>query len=114
MSQQSSSSDDQSSISDLPFEKGANVVPGAILKDAELVTKGGHVVTKDGVLITAVEDDSDDYVNPFADPELKAYYVDLYDKSQYECRHVFDAELTWTPQEEKKLVRKLDWHGELT
>jgi hypothetical protein len=35
----------------------------------------------------------------------------VYEKAQYECRHVLDADLTWTKEEEKKLVRKLDWHG---
>lgn len=48
--------------------------------------------------------------NPFADPEVAAYYATLYEKSQYECRHVFDPTLEWTPAEERKLVRKLDWH----
>lgn len=48
--------------------------------------------------------------NPFADPAVAERYAIIYEKAQYECRHVFDPELTWTPQEEKALVRKLDWH----
>ena len=48
--------------------------------------------------------------NPFADPEVAAHYTLLYEKSQYECRHVVDATLEWSHKEEKKLVRKLDWH----
>ncbi|KAF9895354.1 hypothetical protein FE257_000258 [Aspergillus nanangensis] len=48
--------------------------------------------------------------NPFADPEVAERYALVYEKAQYECRHVFDPTLTWTAQEEKKLVRKLDWH----
>ncbi|EAW12293.1 putative MFS transporter [Aspergillus clavatus NRRL 1] len=48
--------------------------------------------------------------NPFADPEVAERYRLLYEKAQYECRHVFDPSMTWTPEEEKKLVRKLDWH----
>ncbi|KAL1861339.1 hypothetical protein VTK73DRAFT_7140 [Phialemonium thermophilum] len=47
--------------------------------------------------------------NPFADPSAAEYWRDLYEKSQYECRHVFDPEFTWTKEEERQLVRKLDW-----
>ncbi|KAL2002439.1 hypothetical protein VTN02DRAFT_6780 [Thermoascus thermophilus] len=48
--------------------------------------------------------------NIFADPEVAAHYAQLYEKAQYECRHVFDPSLEWTPQEERRLVRKLDRH----
>ena len=48
--------------------------------------------------------------NPFADPEVAAHYAALYEKSQYECRHVVDGTLEWSREEERKLVRKLDWH----
>jgi hypothetical protein len=99
------------SISDSSDERIARQIPEVVLKDAEIVTEKGHVVTKDGVLISTNESDSIVNSNPFSDPEIKAYYVNLYEKSQYECRHVFDADLTWTEDEEKKLVRKLDWRG---
>jgi hypothetical protein len=48
--------------------------------------------------------------NPFADPKVAAYYTTVYEKSKYECRHVFDPTLEWTAAEERKIVRKLDWH----
>ena len=48
--------------------------------------------------------------NPFVDPEVEARYRLLYEKSQYECRHVLDATLEWSNKEERKVVRKLDWH----
>ena len=48
--------------------------------------------------------------NPFADPEVAAYYAAVYEKAQYECRHVVDPTLEWTRAEERKIVRKLDWH----
>jgi hypothetical protein len=99
------------SISDSSDERIARQIPEVVLKEAEIVTEKGHVVTKDGVLISTNESDSIVNSNPFSDPEIKAYYVNLYEKSQYECRHVFDADLTWTEDEEKKLVRKLDWRG---
>ncbi|KAL4965836.1 major facilitator superfamily domain-containing protein [Aspergillus stella-maris] len=48
--------------------------------------------------------------NPFADPEVAERYRELYGKAQYECRHVFEPELTWSVGEEKRIVRKIDWH----
>ncbi|RFU27524.1 hypothetical protein B7463_g8811, partial [Scytalidium lignicola] len=86
-------------------------VPGAILKDAELITSKGNVITKDGVVISTQESDASLSTNIFTDPEVKAYYVGVYEKAKYECRHVFDADLTWTQEEERKLIRKLDWRG---
>ncbi|KAH8691994.1 putative pantothenate transporter [Talaromyces proteolyticus] len=47
--------------------------------------------------------------NPFLDPEVAEYWRLTYEKSQYECRHVFDPALTWSEEEERKLVRRLDW-----
>ena len=55
------------------------------------------------------EELSTDGDNPFADPEVAERYAVLYEKAQYECRHVFDPTMTWTPEEEKAIVRKLDW-----
>lgn len=48
--------------------------------------------------------------NPFLDPDVAEHWSTVYEKSQYECRHVFDPTMTWTEEEEKKLVVKLDWH----
>lgn len=92
-------------------EKTNSDIPQAILQDADLITAKGNVVTKDGLVVSTQETDIDYPTNIFSDPEVKAYYVGVYEKAQYECRHVFDAEFTWTEDEEKKLVRKLDWHG---
>lgn len=85
--------------------------PRVILDNAELVTSRGNIVTKDGVVVSTDDSDHSLSTNVFQDPEVKAYYVDIYEKAQYECRHVFDADLTWTKEEEKKIVRKLDWRG---
>lgn len=52
--------------------------------------------------------------NPFADPVVAEYYRDVYERAQYECRHVFDPEVEWTEEEEKAIVRKLDWRVSLT
>ncbi|KAH8590990.1 major facilitator superfamily domain-containing protein [Bisporella sp. PMI_857] len=110
-SQQKKIQDDSDSGSQHSSEKGiANDVPGTLIRDAELVTARGNIVTKDGVVVSTQDSDASLSTNVFADPEVKAYYVAVYEKAQYECRHVFDADLTWTAEEEKKLVRKLDWH----
>lgn len=48
--------------------------------------------------------------NPFQDPVVAARWKNVYEMAEYEARHVFDEELTWSTKEERKLVRKLDWH----
>lgn len=90
--------------------------PAAVTQDAELVTAKGNVITKDGIVFGNHGSDSDSSLNHkdniFADPEVRDYYKQVYEDSQYECRHVFDAEATWSKEEERKVIRKLDWHGE--
>ncbi|KUJ19005.1 MFS general substrate transporter [Mollisia scopiformis] len=48
--------------------------------------------------------------NPFLDQEVAQHWAEVYEKSKYEGRHVFEPTMTWEKDEEKKLVRKLDWH----
>lgn len=56
------------------------------------------------------DEDGEEYrKNPFLDPDVAAHWTMVYEKSQYECRDVFDPAFTWTEEEEKKLVRRLDW-----
>lgn len=62
--------------------------------------------------IPSSDDDGDSYEaqkNPFLDPDVAAYWRGVYDSANYECRHVFDPHFTWSEEEERKLVRKLDW-----
>jgi hypothetical protein len=47
----------------------------------------------------------DDHV--FKDPVTEKYWREVYDKAEYEGRHRFDPHFSWTPQEEKRLVRKV-------
>ncbi|KAK0108166.1 hypothetical protein ONS95_002988 [Cadophora gregata] len=112
MSSKKTIEDDTDSVSQRSNDKidVADKVGGAIVKEAALITAKGNIVTKDGRVISTQDDDASLSTNIFVDPEVKAYYVDLYEKAQYECRHAFDADLTWTKEEEKKLVRRLDWH----
>ncbi|KAI8633550.1 MFS general substrate transporter [Xylariaceae sp. FL1651] len=48
-------------------------------------------------------------VNPFTDPRIATHWKKVYDESGYECRHVFDPTISWTEEDEKRIVRKLDW-----
>lgn len=50
-----------------------------------------------------------DWKNPFSDPKVAEFYKDVYESCQYECRAVFDPHLEWTPAEERRIVRKLDF-----
>ena len=47
--------------------------------------------------------------NPFLDPKVEAHYRKVYEDAKYECRHVFDPHFEWTAEEERRIVRKLDW-----
>jgi hypothetical protein len=99
------------SISQNSFDKPLDNIPTAIQQDAHLITEKGNVITDEGVVLSGTNSDSGASTNPFEDPEVKAYFLEVYESSQYECRHVFDSTVTWTPEEEKAVVRKLDWRG---
>ncbi|KAI1120975.1 MFS general substrate transporter [Nemania abortiva] len=47
--------------------------------------------------------------NPFIDPRVAAQWKQVYDDCKYECRYVFDPTVEWTQEEEKRIIRKLDW-----
>lgn len=47
----------------------------------------------------------DDHV--FSDRVTAEYWRNVYEKAQYEGRHRFDPNYTWTAAEEKRLVRKV-------
>ncbi|OAF59858.1 hypothetical protein VC83_03737 [Pseudogymnoascus destructans] len=98
---------DDSDRMSVSSEGKPGVIPGNLLDGVQIVTKGGNLVTKDGV--STQESDTSPSTNVFADPEIRDLYVKMYEKARYECRHVFDADLTWTAEEEKKLIRKVDW-----
>ncbi|KAL2822485.1 major facilitator superfamily domain-containing protein [Aspergillus granulosus] len=68
-------------------------------------------VSKDSSLGTLhLDDDFPEQQNPFLDPEVAGRYAQIYENAEYECRHAFDPKLTWTREEEKAIVRKIDWH----
>ncbi|KAK6457900.1 allantoate permease [Scheffersomyces xylosifermentans] len=53
-------------------------------------------------------DDIDDAPNPFLDPKVAHYYRTLYEGSEYECRHLYDPDFTWTKGEDERVVKKVD------
>jgi len=55
------------------------------------------------------DDGYDEEKNPFRDPKIAQHWKEVYEACTYECRHVFDPNLTWSEDEEKKLIRKVDW-----
>lgn len=92
----------------IPSKESRRSSEASIVDDQELTGKD-----KD-VFITYRDEESlsssstDDHV--FKDPQIADHYKDLYESTDYECRHLFDPELTWTEEEEKKVVRKNDWY----
>ncbi|KAL2799273.1 major facilitator superfamily domain-containing protein [Aspergillus keveii] len=60
--------------------------------------------------VLELDDDISETRNPFLDPEVAERYAQIYEDAEYECRHAFDPKLTWTREEEKAIVRKIDWH----
>jgi hypothetical protein len=104
--------DQADSVSIQSVEKKDQKPPRAIAQDAELVTARGNIVTKDGVVFSHNDSDSSLSGNIFSDPEVRDYYKQVYEDAKYECRHVFDADAEWTKEEEKRVIRRLDWHGQ--
>ncbi|KAG7145194.1 putative transporter like protein [Verticillium longisporum] len=45
----------------------------------------------------------------FSDPSVADYWRKVYEQAGYENRHRFDPTLEWTAEEERKLVKKIDW-----
>jgi hypothetical protein len=99
------------SVSIHSIEKPDGIIAKALVDNADLVTAKGNVISKDHTLISTVDSDASLSTNVFADPEVRDYYTKLYEDAKYESRHVFDADATWTEEEEKKVIRRLDWHG---
>lgn len=67
---------------------------------------GTPSVSVDGHVDSEGHGSSDEHI--FSDPAIAAYWRAVFDKAGYENRHRFDPSFTWTAEEEKKLVRKID------
>lgn len=48
--------------------------------------------------------------NVFANPDVAAYYRKVYENAEYEGRHVFDPEMTWSKDEERRVLWKIEWN----
>jgi hypothetical protein len=83
-----------------------NATETIIPSNAVLVSDKDNIITDDGELIVTSSEDEE---NAFRDPEIAEYYRQLYEKSKYECRHLFDPELEWTKKEESAVVWRLEW-----
>jgi hypothetical protein len=107
-------SEDYSSQDEVTKEKELSEgLTKEVLDNTEIITAQGNIITKDGLILNtkAHYDDLNGRNHIFSDPEVAKYYVDLYEKAHYESRHVFDPTLTWTKEEERVVIRKLDWRG---
>lgn len=46
----------------------------------------------------------------FQDPVVAENYREVYETTNYECKDYFDPDFTWTAEEERKTVWKIDWY----
>lgn len=90
------------------------------MKDRGIATE--HSTTLDPEKINATADPAtetdtqsvDDLDGPnsrnhvFSDPVAAEHWRNVYEKAGYENRHRFDPDFTWTAEDERKLVRKVD------
>lgn len=104
-------------------EEGVSQRPGHAKSDDKLhfeeTTDFGHPAspTKNDIYVnngysassTSDEDGDDLKKNPFLDPDVAEKWALVYEKSRYECRTAFDPAFTWTEEEERRVVRRLDW-----
>lgn len=85
---------------------------------SEPTTDSNEILVTDELSSKKIVEDIEQYsvsssvddANIFKDPYVAQYYSEVYEKSQYECRHLFDPDFTWTEEEEKKTVWKNDWY----
>ncbi|CAK7274547.1 hypothetical protein SEPCBS119000_006230 [Sporothrix epigloea] len=99
----------QDAVNVRPRSSATKISPGDAPSSPTSKEAGVHT----GSVDYSSSDDGNQFVlekNPFADPEVAEHWRGVYEKANYECRHVFDPSFTWAEEEERKLVRKLDWH----
>ncbi len=90
-------------------EKTGNIEDSEEKKASSPIEPKSIPSQQESELSASEEGGYDDSKNPFRDPVVAQHWREVYETSKYECRHVFDPTLTWTTEEEKRLVRKLDW-----
>ncbi|QLQ78669.1 hypothetical protein HG537_0B00160 [Torulaspora globosa] len=73
----------------------------------------GATKNEEQINVTYYDDDllsSSSECHVFTNPQQAKYYRDLYESTDYECRHLFDPDMTWTEEEERSVVKKNDWY----
>lgn len=60
--------------------------------------------------VSSLSTDEKPLEHVFQDPVVAEYYRQVYENTKYECRDYVDHDLTWTKEEERKIVRKNDWY----
>ncbi|KAL2061390.1 hypothetical protein VTL71DRAFT_7663 [Oculimacula yallundae] len=90
-------------VNDVRFDEAAT------FSDPVPPTKNDTYAGSGSLSTSSDEDGNDIKKNPFLDPDVAEHWAIVYEKSQYECRAAFDPAFTWTEEEERKLVRRLDW-----
>ncbi|KAK6197473.1 allantoate permease [Scheffersomyces amazonensis] len=67
-----------------------------------------QLISSDNDSLINEDDEEDESENPFIDSEVADYYENLYETSQYECRHLFDPNFNWSKRQDQVIVHKLD------
>jgi hypothetical protein len=76
-------------------------------KDSEKMGhKGSTMASSDSSANADGYGSSDNHI--FKDPAVANHWRNVYQQARYENRHRFDPDFTWTAEEERKLVRKID------
>ncbi|KAF2137134.1 uncharacterized protein K452DRAFT_278940 [Aplosporella prunicola CBS 121167] len=110
------SSSAESVVLELPKDEKAHDTITPSMEAQQTTSFAAEPIPKDGFHVHTRESGSssgchsgysDNHV--FSDPTVAEYYMSVYEKADYECRHEFDPKFEWTPEEEKALIRKLDW-----
>lgn len=64
--------------------------------------------TVESTLDSDLEEQTEFQENPFLDPFIANHYRQIYNDCNYECRGAFDPHFTWTKEEDRKVMKKVD------
>ncbi|KAG7885728.1 hypothetical protein KL938_000760 [Ogataea parapolymorpha] len=76
---------------------------------SSMVKEDSVIVSNESANFSDESLDLADAPNPFLDPAIERKFRQIYEESQYECRHRLDPEFTWTKKEERKVLWKLEY-----
>lgn len=84
------------------------------MSDPQEIKDKAQNFTVDSVSSSDEESQASHSSNPFKNSHVAEYWRNIYEQSQYECRLAFDPDFEWDPEEEKKLIWKIDLRVALT